>query len=398
MGIEQPDSWKGATMRKEKLQDLLEWVDGTEGYIRDLLQKVSGYGSVIIFGAGIGGKRTMELLKNNGYEGKIRAFSDNNEGKIGTWYEGYPIVAPDNILENCSGTFIILISSTAFKVISQQLSCLGIDEESIYFFQPAGISLEDNKDMEFIKREIVNFETVYDMLADEKSKIIYKSLLNYRITKKQSWLDEMEAFIDREELQYFDHEILKGYCWGEGIVDAGAYTGDTINNFYKFFPDAKGEYYCFEAVKTIYDQLCMNIDYGRRGNIFPFNYAVWDKEGELRFDVAAYGNGEGSRESSLGKERVKCSTLDKLLGDKEVDFIKMDIEGAERNALCGGANLIKKNRPVLAICIYHKPEDFYDIPLSIEDMVPDEYTYYVRQYRYGQSETVLYAMPNSRKI
>ena len=48
MGIEQPDSWKGATMRKEKLQDLLEWVDGTEGYIRDLLQKVSGYGSVII--------------------------------------------------------------------------------------------------------------------------------------------------------------------------------------------------------------------------------------------------------------------------------------------------------------------------------------------------------------
>ncbi len=67
--------------------------------------------------------------------------------------------------------------------------------------------------------------------------------------------------------------------------------------------------------------------------------------------------------------------------------------------LCGGgANLIKKNRPVLAICIYHKPEDFYDIPLSIEDMVPDEYTYYVRQYRYGQSETVLYAMPNSRKI
>ena len=60
MGIERSDSWKGAAMRKVKLQDLLEWVDGTEGYIRDFLQKVSGYESVIIFGAGIGGKRRSE--------------------------------------------------------------------------------------------------------------------------------------------------------------------------------------------------------------------------------------------------------------------------------------------------------------------------------------------------
>ena len=84
-------------------------------------------------------------------------------------------------------------------------------------------------------------------------------------------------------------------------------------------------------------------------------------------------------------------------GGYDAGFIKMDIEGAERNALIGAKNTIIKNKPVLTVCIYHKPEDFFDIPLLIEETVPGEYEYYVRQYRYGQSETVLYAMPRSRK-
>ena len=76
----------------------------------------------------------------------------------------------------------------------------------------------------------------------------------------------------------------------------------------------------------------------------------------------------------------------------------MDIEGAERNGLIGARKIIQRNNPILAICIYHKPEDFFDIPLLIQMIKPDEYDFYIRQYRYGQSETVLYAMPKSRKI
>lgn len=113
----------------------------------------------------------------------------------------------------------------------------------------------------------------------------------------------------------------------------------------------------------------------------------------MRFDVSGDAGGRVSLE---GKE-VDCDSLDNLLKGETVDFIKMDIEGAERMALLGASNTIGNHKPILAVCIYHKPEDFFDIPLLIEEMVPDEYCYYVRQYRYGQSETVLYALPKSRR-
>lgn len=76
----------------------------------------------------------------------------------------------------------------------------------------------------------------------------------------------------------------------------------------------------------------------------------------------------------------------------------MDIEGAEKEGLQGARKIIKRDKPILTICIYHKREDFFEIPLLIKSIVEDQYTFYIRQYRYGQSETVLYAMPKSRLI
>ena len=75
----------------------------------------------------------------------------------------------------------------------------------------------------------------------------------------------------------------------------------------------------------------------------------------------------------------------------------MDIEGAEKKALLGARETIKKYKPLLVVCIYHRQEDFFEIPFTIKKIIEDEYRFYIRQYRYGQSETVLYAMPKSRK-
>lgn len=68
----------------------------------------------------------------------------------------------------------------------------------------------------------------------------------------------------------------------------------------------------------------------------------------------------------------------------------MDIEGAEMDALRGMEKLMKRDRPKLAICVYHKPEDFWEIPLYIKSVVP-EYTFILRHHSHDASETVLYA-------
>ena len=78
--------------------------------------------------------------------------------------------------------------------------------------------------------------------------------------------------------------------------------------------------------------------------------------------------------------------------DEKVTFIKMDIEGAEYEALLGAKETIQKNKPKLAISIYHKPEDIISIPKLIKSMVPN-YRLYIRHYSNADNETVLYANP-----
>lgn len=68
----------------------------------------------------------------------------------------------------------------------------------------------------------------------------------------------------------------------------------------------------------------------------------------------------------------------------------MDIEGAELDTLRGAAQTIKKYKPKLAICIYHRVLDFYEIPMFLKSLVPD-YKFKVRQHEPGFCETVLYA-------
>lgn len=89
---------------------------------------------------------------------------------------------------------------------------------------------------------------------------------------------------------------------------------------------------------------------------------------------------------------IKVCGFDRLdVPDRKVSFVKMDIEGSELNALRGMAETISRYRPALAICIYHKFEDLWEIPLFIHQLVP-QYQLYIRNYTTYLDEIVLYAV------
>lgn len=114
---------------------------------------------------------------------------------------------------------------------------------------------------------------------------------------------------------------------------------------------------------------------------------VGEKEGVLKFSGAEdYGHVDDS-----GEETIKIVTLDEVI-DERPTFIKMDIEGAELSALKGAACIIKENSPKLAICVYHKPEDLYEI-LELIDSWGLHYKYYLRHYTKEIRGTILYCIP-----
>ncbi len=106
------------------------------------------------------------------------------------------------------------------------------------------------------------------------------------------------------------------------------------------------------------------------------------------------GNGHGDSRIVQGNvgEAISCKviSLDSFLPGK-VTFVKMDVEGAELEALKGSRKVIVQYRPKLAICVYHKKADLIEIPLFIKSLVP-EYRLYIRHYGNSMCETVLYAV------
>ena len=84
--------------------------------------------------------------------------------------------------------------------------------------------------------------------------------------------------------------------------------------------------------------------------------------------------------------------MDTFFRDKEAPtFIKMDIEGAEKEAILGAENIIRIQKPKMAVSIYHKREDIWELPKLLLEMNP-EYRFYLRHYSFRDAETVLYAV------
>lgn len=113
---------------------------------------------------------------------------------------------------------------------------------------------------------------------------------------------------------------------------------------------------------------------------------LWSETKELKLKMS----GTGSVISQDGELVIQVSSIDECI-DKPVTYIKMDIEGAEYQALLGARKTIAERKPKLAICTYHKPEDMWEIPGLLLEINP-KYQFFLRHYSFADNETVLYAL------
>lgn len=234
---------------------------------------------------------------------------------------------------------------------------------------------------DYVEAHVSDILRTYEKLGDELSKKTLIAYINQKISMDYKWLSEVWT-----NNQYFPKDIIRLHE-GESFVDCGAYDGDSAKAFMDacHMQDIKDfNIYSFEPDSSNYTLL--------EKNRFPwqtcYNLAVSDKKEYLHF--GAEGTSAGILAS--GEEVVRAEMLDTVLKDKKVTYIKMDIEGAELSALKGSEKIIRENRPKLAICIYHKREDLWEIADYIISLVP-EYKFYIRQHEPAAIELVLYAVP-----
>jgi len=171
------------------------------------------------------------------------------------------------------------------------------------------------------------------------------------------------------------------------LIDCGAYNGDTVAIL-----SQSG--YSFDAIVAFEPDPANFIRLAERvrahGPAFCFPCGVSDSIGQVRFQS---GDGMGSRESEDGNVTIQCVSIDEALGGFKPTHIKMDIEGAEIDALRGARRTIEGSRPSLAIATYHQPDHMWEIPRLIDSWNLG-YRFEIRGHAYNSYETDLYAYPS----
>jgi len=188
--------------------------------------------------------------------------------------------------------------------------------------------------------------------------------------------------------QYFGLNFLKPLP-NEVYIDVGCMDGETLVQFKEWCAGKYKKLYALEPDATNCNDAKNTILKKSIQRVILINKGAWKCNDILSFSATANGS---SNLNESGLIKVDVVALDDIVGEEMVTYIKMDIEGAELNALMGAQHVISKNKPRLAICIYHKPEDILEIPLYLLQIVPS-YKFYLRHHSQFYTETVLYAVP-----
>ena len=236
----------------------------------------------------------------------------------------------------------------------------------------------------FVERQD-DVKRVLKLLEDEKSKKVFKACIDYR-----SYHTKIPSGLYSEKNQYFDEQliVLKNQ---ELFIDCGAFIGDTIQIFIMRAKKARIKDYSIVAFEPSSRNAAIIEKY------FKKNAKVrLVKKGVSNCKKAVPFIQDGLKSkvdfnSEFEREHIEVVPLDSIEECQKATYIKMDIEGQELSALEGAKTIIQKNKPKLAICIYHSNEDMLDIPIYIKKLNP-QYKLYVRHYSRGASETVLYAI------
>ena len=229
-----------------------------------------------------------------------------------------------------------------------------ISKEHTYYAADVPVYGNNIFNNEFTNKNIDKIEETYSLLADEKSRSVYENLIKYKFTGLRKYLTACECAKQ-------DVFSLLNLADGENYLDLGAYTGDTAAEFISLCPGYSSITAC-EPDKKTFKKLEKNLSSVR--DVRLINACVSDFDGEIMFNS---GSGRGS---AAGKgTTVPAMCVDSIVEDKNVTYLKADVEGAEIAMLRGAERTILNSKPKMRIAAYHRSEDVFIIPLAVNRIV-----------------------------
>jgi len=352
---------------------------------------------VVLFGAGGLGRQTLACLRAASIE--PLAFCDNNETLWQTTVDGLKVVAPQEAarLFGDVALFVVTIWNpfhwySETKELLSQAGCRRITSASPVYWRFAESLLP------FYAQDLP-----HKLLASKDDVLKASALWSdnesaAEFARQVAWRFSGEWAFTRptDPTSYFRPELFHPLA-EEVFIDCGAFDGDTLRAFLTARQQSFRHFIAIEPDECSYRKLVQSVDdlpSATRAKVSAIRSAVGAERSVVRFE----GDGSiSSRATSSGGNLVSCVPLSDLVpnSSRPVTFIKMDIEGAEIAALHGGAAIIKADRPLLAVCVYHTQDDLWRIPLLLHALLPD-HGLHLRCHEGDGWQTVAYAVPPER--
>jgi FkbM family methyltransferase len=344
---------------------------------------------VVVYGAGQFGRAMAGLLERAG--SSVHAFIDQSPRSDLPW-PVIPLSEAGSLDRNLTAVVGIFNPMVDIAPIAKGLRLAGFQEVLTpvqAFHRLAPLHPEARYWLTTLPEYISRRDSILEatgLFADDKSRSVYGDLWRYRLGGDVAFARPAEH--NTLEDQYFPSDLPP---WGDPLrlVDAGAYTGDTllaaqrrglrIEAVAAFEPDPANFARLGDTLAGLPDTAAFAVPCGVLGST-----------GQVRFTAGA---GAGSAISADGSVTIQCVSLDESLHGFRPNLIKMDIEGAEPDALLGARRIIASSRPGLAVCVYHAPDHLWSIPLLLREWDLG-YRFYLRSHAFQGFDTVLYAVPD----
>jgi FkbM family methyltransferase len=348
---------------------------------------------LVLFGAGQFGQWVLDRLRKAGVD--ACCFSDNNPQRWGTRVKGLEVLAPETAVRRFGQTasFVVTIfNGSSARAQLKGMGCERVPPVTFLFWKHPEQFMPDLGigEPERVVEEPEEIRRCCRLLSDERSRQELCDQISFRYWMEPEFLPLPENVGEI----YFPTDIVKDSD-DEVFVDCGAFDGDSIRSFlrrgrslshlYALEPDAYSRALLAKSVGSLSENLSQKI------TVWP--YGAGNLDGQVNF--AASGDVASKISSSNTGTSIEVRKLDSLDWQHTPTYIKMDIEGAEPDALAGAANLLRDSQPVLAICLYHRLEHLWQLPNLIHSFAPG-YSLFLRRYAEDGWEQVCYAVPPSR--
>ena len=327
---------------------------------------------IVLYGMGNGADKILDWCEAN--EVPVQGVFASDEFVRGQQFRGFTVDRYAALKERLGTELLVVLAFASERPeVLARFRELSAEQQVVAPHLPLFDEEETVSEAWLIKhaRELTE---AYERLADDESRKVFANTLNYKLSGKISYLFDCESERQEDLLQLIRPGASEVY------LDLGAYNGDTIQELGQLT-----DWHWRQVVAVEPDRRnCRKLrllaeELAERGLAVEVHESgIWDAAGELSFSDS------GGRQSTFvgaSKRVVPVTTIDVVAAGRPISYIKMDVEGAEVQALAGGAATISRFAPKLFVAAYHYDVDLFRLPLLLWQLVP-EYKIYLRKHPY----------------